>query len=137
MRKKNNELTIKAGQMIYTNQRRRELNKALFSKLQNPLITTLAEEGDSHIFLEHLPKDAEEIPTDDCLMRNVPRGVLPWNQVMPVFIPAMYNGKKAYLVNYVNNSQKSIQTALEKLNTCGMYYIPGMTLEKGVDYGWI
>lgn len=67
-------------------------------------------------------------------MRNVPRGVLPWNQVMPVFIPAMYNGKKAYLVNYVNNSQKSIQTALEKLNTCGMYYIPGMTLEKGVDY---
>ena len=53
---------------------------------------------------------------------------------MPVFIPAMYNGKKAYLVNYVNNSQKSIQTALEKLNTCGMYYIPGMTLEKGVDY---
>ncbi len=46
MRKKNNELTIKAGQMIYTNQRRRELNKALFSKLQNPLITTLAEEGE-------------------------------------------------------------------------------------------
>ena len=32
MQKKNNELTIKTGQMIYTNQRRRELNKALFSK---------------------------------------------------------------------------------------------------------
>lgn len=120
--------------MIYTNQRRRELNKALFSKLQNPLIAILSEEGDSHIFLGHLPENAEEISTDNCLIRNVPRGVLPWNQVMPVFIPALFKGKKAYLVNYVNNSNKSIQMALEKLDTCGMYYVPGMKLEKGVDY---
>lgn len=120
--------------MIYTNQRRRELNHALISKLQNPLISTLSEEGDAHIFLEHLPQDAEKILTDDCLIRNVPRGVLPWNQVLPVFIPSDFGGKKAYLVNYVNGSKESIRLALEKLDSCGIFYVPGMKLEKGVDY---
>lgn len=62
MRKKNNELTIKAGQMIYTNQRRRELNKALFSKLQNPLITTLAEEGTHTFFLNICQRMPRKFP---------------------------------------------------------------------------
>lgn len=121
--------------MYYTNQRRRELNKALFIKLQNPLLENFAEEGDPHMILEKLPLNAEEVISEDCLVRNIPFSPIPWNKVMPVFFPVNYNGRKGYMAAFVNRSDKSIRAALEKLNSCGLYYISGMTLEKGADYG--
>lgn len=120
--------------MIYTNQKRRELNTALISKLPNPLVKINAEEGDSHIFLDRIPKNAERIMTEDCLIRNIPGGVHPWNQVLPVFIPSIFRGEKMYLVGYVNDSKESIQSAIRKLESCGLYYVPGLKLKKGVDY---
>lgn len=122
--------------MFYTNQRRRELNKALFFKLQNPLLATATEDG-VHLFLERLPEEAEEMTSEIALRQNVPHCALPWNQVMPVFMPVNNRGKKGYLAGYVNDSEESICAASEKISSCGLYYIPGLTLVKGVDYGRI
>lgn len=112
--------------MIYTNQRRRELNKALFSKLQNPLIETFAEEGNPHLFIRQLPEGAEEIISTDCLIRNVPNSPLPWNKVLPVFVPSELDGRKAWMVSYVNCSKGSIGMALEKMEANGMFYVPSL-----------
>lgn len=120
--------------MIYTNQRRKQLNKALFLKLKNPLEETITD-GDLHLFYTHLPPCAEEVMSEDGLKRNIPANVLPWNAVLPVFVEIERDGRKVYMVNYVNRSQQSIAMALSAMEKHTVYLIPGLVLEKGVDYG--
>lgn len=120
--------------MIYTNQRRKQLNKALFLKLKNPLEETITD-GDIHLFYTRLPDGAEEVLSEDGLKRNIPSNVLPWNAVLPVFVDMVRDGQKVYMVNYVNRSQQSINMALSAMEKHSVYLIPGLVLEKGVDYG--
>lgn len=120
--------------MIYTNQRRKQLNKALFLKLKNPLEETITD-GDLHLFYKQLPPGAEEVMSEDGLKRNIPANVLPWNAVLPIFVEIERDGRKAYMVNYVNRSQQSIAMALSAMEKHTVYLIPGLVLEKGVDYG--
>lgn len=120
--------------MIYTNQRRKQLNKALFLKLKNPLEETITD-GDLHLFYKQLPPGAEEVMSEDGLKRNIPANVLPWNAVLPVFVEIERDGRKVYMVNYVNRSQQSIAMALSAMEKHTVYLIPGLVLEKGVDYG--
>lgn len=120
--------------MIYTNQRRKQLNKALFLKLKNPLEETITD-GDLRLFYTQLPPGAEEVMSEDGLKRNIPANVLPWNAVLPVFVEIERDGRKVYMVNYVNRSQQSIAMALSAMEKHTVYLIPGLVLEKGVDYG--
>lgn len=120
--------------MIYTNQRRKQLNKALFLKLKNPLEETITD-GGLHLFYKQLPPGTEEVMSEDGLKRNIPANVLPWNAVLPIFVEIERDGQKAYMVNYVNRSQQSIAMALSAMEKHTVYLIPGLVLEKGVDYG--
>lgn len=120
--------------MIYTNQRRKQLNKALFLKLKNPLEETITD-GGLHLFYKQLPPGTEEVMSEDGLKRNIPANVLPWNAVLPIFVEIERDGQKAYMVNYVNRSQQSISMALSAMEKHTVYLIPGLVLEKGVDYG--
>lgn len=115
--------------MIYTNQRKRELNAALLSKLNNP---ETEEGGDGlHVCLSHLPGGAEELDTPGKLEKAVPECVRPWNRVLPVFI----SERSGFLVAYVNCSPDSMRMAAEKMSTHRVYYVPGLEIGKEAAHG--
>lgn len=115
--------------MIYTSQRKKELNAALLSRLGLPEI----EDGDMlHVRLSRIPGNAVEIDVPNTLEKAVPFCTRPWDEVLPVFI----SGTDGHpLVAFVNCSRDSIDLAIEKMETRKIYYIPGLTIRKGVDYG--
>ncbi len=117
--------------MTYTSKKRKELNEAFLRKMKG-IQGAHAEE--SHLFIEALPNKAIEVGTLIVLKDEVPYNVFPWNAVLPVFVPLIMQGRRIYLVNYVNRSAESMKQAAEKLEERGLYYIPGLTMEKGEEY---
>lgn len=118
--------------MEYTNQKRKELNRAFISKLNNPQIEM--DEGGTHLFLLNLPTSAEEVESAREIIRNIPRSAFPWNNVLPILMKTNTSGVNKYLIGYVNSSDKSIECAVKKVGEGKVYYIPGFTLKKGTDY---
>ena len=118
--------------MIYTNRRRNELNKALFNCLQNPTIE-MTNDG-TYIYLKELPMRAQRVEMLSDVRNEINYTPMVLDCVVPVFIPVMYNGVNYYSVGYVNRSDESLRIAAEKMVSNGLYYIPHMKLEKGVDY---
>lgn len=118
--------------MIYTNRRRAELNKVLFILLQNPMLETINDGG--YMYLKELPPRAKRVEMLSDVKNEIKHTNMVWDCVVPVFIPVMRNGEKCYSVGYVNRSDESLRMAAEKMVSNGMYFIPGMKLEKGVDY---
>lgn len=117
--------------MIYTNQRKRELNAALLSKLNNP--ESKKNSDGLYLFLTKLPDRAEELDTPGKLERAVPECVRPWNRVVPIFISM----GELYLVAYVNRSTDSMRMAEEKMSIHRVYYVPGLTIGKEAGDGRI
>lgn len=118
------------AKMIYTNQRKRELNEALLSKLKNPQ-TKKTDGDDTHVYLPQLPPGAEEMEIPEKLEKAVPVCVRPWDNVLPVFIDMGHS----FLVAFVNRSSDSMRMAEERMANHKMYYIPELTIRKGEDYG--
>ena len=118
--------------MTYTQRRRTELNKALLNRLQNPK-NEMINDG-TYIYLKELPPGAERVEMLSDVRNEISYTPMPWDCVVPVFIPVMLNGEKSYSVGYVNRSDESARMAAEKMASNGMYYVPGMKLQKGVDY---
>ncbi len=118
--------------MTYTNRRRTELNRALIFRLQNPL-TEMTNDG-TYIYLKELPPRAVKVEMLSDVKNEINYTPMVWDCVVPVFIPVTRNGVKYYSVGYVNRSEESLRMGAEKLASNGMYFIPGLNLEKGVDY---
>ena len=118
--------------MTYTQRRRTELNKALFIRLQDPMLETIND--GAYIYLKELPPHAERVEMLSDVKNEINYTHMVWDCVVPVFIPVMRNAVKCYSVGFVNRSDESLRMAAEKMSSNGLYYIPGMKLEKGVDY---
>lgn len=120
--------------MIYTKKKRKELNDAFCRKFC--LLTGDMAQADSSLRVTtiSLPKSAEEFTSPANIRDVVPYNVFPWNSVLPVYIPIVSDGKKCYRVDYVNSGKESLEKAVEKMEDTGLFYVPGFTLEKGVDY---
>lgn len=120
--------------MIYTKKKRKELNDAFCRKFC--LLTGDMAQADSSLRVTtiSLPKSAEELTSPANIRDVVPYNVFPWNAVLPVYIPIVSDGKKCYRVDYVNSGKESLEKAVEKMEDTGLFYVPGFTLEKGVDY---
>lgn len=118
--------------MTYTNRRRIELNKAFMNRLHNPK-NEMINDG-AYIYLKELPPGVKRVEMVSDVKNEISYTHMSWDCVIPVFIPVMLNGEKSYSVSYVNRSDSSLTMAAEKIASNGMYYIPGMKLEKGVDY---
>lgn len=118
--------------MTYTIRRRTELNKALIHRLQNPTIKIITD--GTYIYLQNLPSGAERVEMLSDLKSEINFTHMVWDCVAPVFMPTTRNGEKFFAVGYVNRSDESLRKAAEKIASNGMYYIPGLSLEKGVDY---
>ena len=86
------------------------------------------------MYLKELPPRAERVEMLSDVKNEIKHTNMVWDCVVPVFIPVMRNGEKCYSVGYVNRSDESLRMAAEKMVSNGMYFIPGMKLEKGVDY---
>lgn len=119
--------------MIYTNQRRRELNAAFFSKSGYP--EAKARKDGDFAYLKRLPKGAEKAETVSAVERETPVCTRTWDAVLPVFIETEYEGERMYMLTYVNSSPGSIRMLTERMARSSVYFIPGFTLEKGADYG--
>lgn len=116
--------------MIYTNQKKRELNKALMSKLDLGQYKETG--GGIYLYVGQLPKGCEEITSESHLRRIVPEDIRPWNNVIPIFIE---DNDKGWAVAYANCSESSIEKISEKLNAHRIYYLPGLAIRKGGNNG--
>lgn len=121
--------------MIYTFQKRKELNEAFIAKLKTRLGGELIPEtktgkGIPILYLSKIPDGAERVFSIADLMYKIPHQVRPWDEVVPVILRVKENGKETtYEVGYVNCSPGSINIATERIANGAMWIMPGMTLK--------
>lgn len=121
--------------MIYTFQKRKELNEAFIAELKKRLgeeliPETKTEKGIPVLHLSKIPNGAERVFSIADLVYKIPHQVKPWDEVVPVIHRVKENGTETtYEVGYVNCSPGSINMATERIANGAMWIMPGMTLK--------
>ena len=121
--------------MIYTFQKRKELNEAFIAELKKRLGEELIPEtktgkGIPVLYLSKIPNGAERVFSIADLVYKIPHQVKPWDEVVPVIHRVKENGTETtYEVGYVNCSPGSINMATERIANGAMWIMPGMTLK--------
>lgn len=117
--------------MIYTFQRRRELNSEFMGRYFS-LKSYEEKSGIPYLYVSELPTGAMQ--ADSIRDLNVPQCSRPWNHVVPVFIRTLIvngeNGESSelYIVSYVNCSNPSLTMAADYIASGRLYYIPGVSI---------
>ena len=121
--------------MIYTFQKRKELNEAFVAELKKRLGEELIPgtktgKGIPILYLSKIPDGAERVFSIADLVYKIPHQVKPWDEVVPVIHRVKENGTETtYEVGYVNCSPGSINMATERIANGAMWIMPGMTLK--------
>ena len=121
--------------MIYTFQKRKELNEAFVAELKKRLGEELIPgaktgKGIPVLHLSKIPNGAERVFSIADLVYKIPHQVKPWDEVVPVIHRVKENGTETtYEVGYVNCSPGSINMATERIANGAMWIMPGMTLK--------
>ena len=121
--------------MIYTFQKRKELNEAFVAELKKRLGEELIPgtktgKGIPVLHLSKIPDGAERVFSIADLVYKIPHQVKPWDEVVPVIHRVKENGTETtYEVGYVNCSPGSINMATERIANGAMWIMPGMTLK--------
>lgn len=118
--------------MIYTYQRRKEMNEVLLAKLK--IDNAKIERGVPYLYIAHLPESTERVNSIADLLFKLSQKAKPWDEVIPVFIKMQQEETVSYQVNYVNSSPGSIAMATEKIKLGDMWMIPELILKRGVDF---
>ncbi len=128
-------ISLSNRKMIYTFQKRKELNEAFVAELKKRLGEELIPgtktgKGIPILYLSKIPDGAERVFSIADLVYKIPHQVKPWDEVVPVIHRVKENGTETtYEVGYVNCSPGSINMATERIANGAMWIMPGMTLK--------
>lgn len=120
--------------MIYTEQKRKELNEAFCCHFLDHHFNTNKNGSVRAIRINELLPGTRRVESITELRDMVPVHSKPWKSVVPVFIESKQmdeDGRSLltdYRVNYVNCSEQSLEQASEYILSGKLYFIPELII---------